>query len=67
MFGTMVDDMKDGSFFPGQFYQLGMQDGAFSVELNDSIDIPADTLEAFEASFADIAAGTFEVEYISGL
>jgi basic membrane protein A and related proteins len=66
VFGAMVADVADGSFFPGAYYQLGVQDGAFSIELNPALepDIPADVVEAFTTSWDDISSGAFEVPYL---
>jgi basic membrane protein A and related proteins len=66
VFGAMVADVADGSFFPGAYYQLGVQDDAFSIELNPAFepDIPADVMEAFTTSWEDISSGAFEVPYL---
>ena len=65
LFTKMLEQTQENTF-DNPFYQMGMQEGAVQVALNQGLkdSIPADALAGMQKAIDDIVSGAFEVPYI---
>lgn len=65
LYGQMLEDTLNGSF-DSPYYRYGIAEDTMQIQYNEGLkdQIPAEAISAVDQTMADIAAGTFEVEFV---
>lgn len=65
LFSQMLADVRDGTF-DGEYYRFGVAEGAMTFNVNEALSdvIPAEALDAANASIAAVKSGELEIEFV---